>query len=927
MNLGLQRIFLCLLFAFCTLSAQASPSATLTANGHAGIYETTANMPITLKASIHATPGDTTQYRWVATGTIGNAIYFCSGTNGWGLNFEPLSNMSGEEEGTFTLLDAGRLPVGSYKFWLTSLSATERTSNAILYVIVRNAAPSLKVGVLVDATGNLASLYQDFAASAMLATSSIESYMKTSIALDVNDTAGNPETALAKLKELKAKGIRSVVTIISSVELAAIQTYAAEEGIFLFNPISTTTSIGMNDTTTRNAVSSNAIMEATAEYAHAKGFTSIIPIVCNDLYGQDLLAQMQETMAKKDITVATAITFTASTLDTSAVLTAVTQALVNQPKSAVTAIHLTAFPDEALAILAAAADADASLKNVSWIGGDGVTKMEHIFKNEKALAFARAVNLVGPIPSPELAYDGIPVSPSSALAYVSMASMTGEAVSDWAYYVHDAFWLACIAEKQAEEQSITTTADFATLVASIAPATIGITGSQAIDENNDRKYGQIGIYGLDATENYWIPKARFMRLRKQGYYIPFSMVEFTKAEKAPATIEIGVMLPETGSAASMGTVASAVGTLAQKILKKSVARNPWISTNFEYVSRDTQSDPKVALQIIEEFNNRGIKIVVGPMTSSCVEAVQSYADAHDIVILTPTSTAMSLAKNDTTFRLGMNDNAQITALKAYLDYANITTLIPIVRNDTYGDSILSELTSQFVSTSEITRTLATPIRYETTTTDFTATVTAAEAALAAARTNTPTANIAFFYVGLDEATSLFEACFGAKKLAEVRWFGADGYANNNELLTNANALAFASDVQFTAFTMMANVDTQDFLGITLALGYVNRFILEQRSGYAIGGRELAVYDAFSTAVFAYLAKDCVIEDRATLLDAITISGKAMHSTYSMSFDPNGDRVSGDIGFYQVTQHSGASYWKAIAEWSRDFVYTDNFMVK
>ena len=92
-----------------------------------------------------------------------------------------------------------------------------------------------------------------------------------------------------------------------------------------------------------------------------------------------------------------------------------------------------------------------------------------------------------------------------------------------------------------------------------------------------------------------------------------------------------------------------------------------------------------------------MRIVIGPFTSAELIASRNYADTNDILLISPSSTSPSLAiPEDNIFRFLPDDTkeAQATANKMWQD--GIRAIVPMWRNDTYGNELSKYVTSDFV---------------------------------------------------------------------------------------------------------------------------------------------------------------------------------------------------------------------------------------
>ena len=102
---------------------------------------------------------------------------------------------------------------------------------------------------------------------------------------------------------------------------------------------------------------------------------------------------------------------------------------------------------------------------------------------------------------------------------------------------------------------------------------------------------------------------------------------------------------------------------------------------------DTEIKPDVAVAKVKKLVDKGIRIIIGPQTSSELKKIKEYADKHDVLLISQSSTAPSLSKNDNIFRLLQNDNNQGKKIAEKMWSDGIKLVIPIWRNDTYGNEL------------------------------------------------------------------------------------------------------------------------------------------------------------------------------------------------------------------------------------------------
>ncbi len=107
-------------------------------------------------------------------------------------------------------------------------------------------------------------------------------------------------------------------------------------------------------------------------------------------------------------------------------------------------------------------------------------------------------------------------------------------------------------------------------------------------------------------------------------------------------IVIGALLPLTGSRSSSGGSAQAALEIAVSDINEYLS-DVNSTVTVELIVRDTKTDPEVALEKLRNLSEMGIRIVIGPDSSAEVEAVKAYADENGILVISPSSTAISLA--------------------------------------------------------------------------------------------------------------------------------------------------------------------------------------------------------------------------------------------------------------------------------------------
>ena len=136
----------------------------------------------------------------------------------------------------------------------------------------------------------------------------------------------------------------------------------------------------------------------------------------------------------------------------------------------------------------------------------------------------------------------------------------------------------------------------------------------------------------------------------------------------------------TGSGFSLGRSTVAALQIAARDLQNIGPQ--YHPVRYRFLVRDTQQDPSRALDAIQDLHERGVKIIIGPQTSSEVAMIKPFADAHNILVISQGSTASSLAiPGDNILRFCPNDTREAEALVALLQHDGIRAIVPLWRND------------------------------------------------------------------------------------------------------------------------------------------------------------------------------------------------------------------------------------------------------
>jgi branched-chain amino acid transport system substrate-binding protein len=381
--------------------------------------------------------------------------------------------------------------------------------------------------------------------------------------------------------------------------------------------------------------------------------------------------------------------------------------------------------------------------------------------------------------------------------------------------------------------------------------------------------------------------------------------EVRAANRSKRTVKIGVLASLTGSGFSLGRSTVAALRVAAADLRNIGPQ--FRPVRFRFLVRDTQQDPSRALDAIQDLHERGVKIIIGPQTSSEVAMIKPFADAHDILVISQGSTASSLAiPGDNIFRFCPPDTREAEALVALLQHDGIRAIVPLWRNDRGNNGLHDSVQIRFQA---FGGKVASGFRYEPTTTNFSAAINSVASQITSLMGLgfSPSA-IAVYLAAFDEVVDIFHSAQGNPTLENTAWYGSDGVALSAALTGDSSAAGFAASVGYP----------NPIFGLPDALR--NRWqpianAVEARTGITPDAFALSTYDALFVVNLALVHAKPQKNFGNFKAAFIEEAGHFQGVTGSTALDAAGDRQSGDFDFWAVRLRNGIYTWVRVAAYS------------
>ncbi|MBD3206670.1 ABC transporter substrate-binding protein [Candidatus Bathyarchaeota archaeon] len=202
--------------------------------------------------------------------------------------------------------------------------------------------------------------------------------------------------------------------------------------------------------------------------------------------------------------------------------------------------------------------------------------------------------------------------------------------------------------------------------------------------------------------------------------------------------------------------------------------------DFIFEVADAQGQAARHLEIVQEMNEDGIRLIIGGMWSSQVCASRSYCYDNDIILFSPSSTSPLLSiEDDTIFRLAPTDFEQGAVIARMLESRDINAVIVIQRGDGWGDGIYKSLEIEFNKSGGV---IVNRIRYRAETMDFTEYLQDAEEIAKEAVSNYGEKHVAIELISFAESVELVRQLKDYPTLYDLKWFGSDGTVHSQQMI-------------------------------------------------------------------------------------------------------------------------------------------------
>lgn len=364
------------------------------------------------------------------------------------------------------------------------------------------------------------------------------------------------------------------------------------------------------------------------------------------------------------------------------------------------------------------------------------------------------------------------------------------------------------------------------------------------------------------------------------------------------------MFSLTGNWSSLGITSKAALELAAEDINLYLSDK---GANFRLYPTvdDTQLDTKLASEMFDKAKSDKISFVIGPQSSAELAAIKPYSDAAQIIVVSQSSTAGSLAiPNDAIFRFCPSDKIEGAAIAATIAKRGFKGLVTIARDDAGNKGLQSATSDAFRAKGGETINLP---AYSTTITDYSAVIASMKTQLTSMIATHGADKVGVYLASFDEGVEVMKLAALDPVLSNVKWFGGDGVVLSTAFLASANVADFIIKTGFFAPSF----------GLPTAMEAKWKPVaarIKEKTGTEPDAFALVAYDAMWNIAYTLEATNGNTIDFAKLKSEFVTQANGKDGIVgTKTLDAAGDRASGTFDYFSIVKEGNAYVWKLVGK--------------
>jgi len=388
-------------------------------------------------------------------------------------------------------------------------------------------------------------------------------------------------------------------------------------------------------------------------------------------------------------------------------------------------------------------------------------------------------------------------------------------------------------------------------------------------------------------------------------------------ENTSNLIKVGAIVPLTGAFSSIGEPTKIALEKAEKDVNEYLkSHNSRYNVNL--IIENSRTDPKETVKVMDLLKNEGVRIIVGPATSTAVLSVKDYAEKNNIIMISYSSTSPELSiPDDNLFRFVPDDDNQAEFIAKKMWNDGIRTVVPMWRGDSYGNALEQALRENF---EKLGGHVHEGIKY----TPYVGTFSSSlhrinfimwnqdlkklNSIVEDVTSKISTNSTAVYLIGYDEVIPILIQANEHKILDDIRWYGSDSSAQNIGITKNYDSAKFAFLTNFSnpLYSVHSGSDVAKF---------IEHEIEKKLHGSGSLTYPLIAYDTFWVAA---LSSKKMMDSNITDIDEIKkviLNTTAIYDglTGKIILNKAGDRIGKDYEIWKVKQNgleNGKFMWSS-----------------
>jgi len=366
----------------------------------------------------------------------------------------------------------------------------------------------------------------------------------------------------------------------------------------------------------------------------------------------------------------------------------------------------------------------------------------------------------------------------------------------------------------------------------------------------------------------------------------------------PNEITIGALVSLTGNWSTLGITSKAALEIAvKKINQNFIDEGINIKINLKVI--DTKLDPEIAYVKTGELIFQGVKIIIGPQSSSELSRIRPLVNQNDVIVVSMGSTDASLAiPNDHILRFCPDDKPEGKGVSKLMWERGIREVVAVYLNDNGNIGLKRSMTQNFINSGG---SVIDSLTYSSDS-DITANFISQLSTIVNNASNPN--DVGIYLAGFDEVTKVFTMSSSDVVLSSKKWFGSNGSAGSSILISNNAAAKFGNSVEFCSPLFSLSFETESDWSPLVTL-------IEQETQLKPDAYAFAAYDALMVAALTFKSVGASTGLPTLFNKFVEISSTYRGLTGLTELNEAGDRKFGNFTFLGICGVDPNFAWKDV----------------